>query len=168
MQTNILQAGQKQLTSSHGVASVFRDVANGEYALLAAKGFEVNEVICPFSADKILSAASYLTIQTGADTHITLEPSFLQYTNHSCDPNVFFDTQKMLFIAIKKVAAGDELRFFYPATEWEMAAPFVCNCGDTDCLQLINGAAHLSFATLSRYRLTAFIQNLSSKKYPAQ
>ena len=49
-------------------------------------------VICSFSAGITQSYATYLTVQTGADRHITLMPEFLQYINHSCGPNVFFNT----------------------------------------------------------------------------
>jgi len=53
---------------------------------------------------------------------------------------------------------GDEFTFFYPSTEWEMAQPFICNCGSKDCLQLVKGAAHLAVETLSKYKLTEFIR----------
>ena len=78
--------------------------------------------------------------------------------NHSCDPNVFFDTTKMEVVCMKQIQPGEELRFFYPSTEWEMDQPFVCNCGSSNCLQLINGAAHLSDETLAQYRLSDFIK----------
>jgi len=168
MQINTLQAGQKQLISSHVVVHVYRDNNSGQHALHAGQDFAVNEVICAFAADQVLTAANYLTLQTGQQQHITLQPAFLQYTNHSCDPNVFFDTEQGCFTAIKKISKGDELRFFYPSTEWEMAAPFICNCGAEDCLQLVNGAALLSSATLSRYRVTAFIRQMAAKKFASQ
>ena len=77
--------------------------------------------------------------------------------NHSCDPNVFFDTTKMEVVCLKHIQPGEEFRFFYPSTEWEMSQPFVCNCGSSNCLQLISGAAQLSDDTLAKYRLSDFI-----------
>jgi hypothetical protein len=59
---------------------------------------------------------------------------------------------------------GDEFTFFYPSTEWEMAQPFICNCGSEACLQLINGASHLSVETLSKYKLTDFIRQQVKQK----
>jgi len=164
MQINTLQAGHQQLISSHVVANVYRDNNSGQHALHAAQDFAGNEVICSFSADQVLPVATFLTLQTGEQQHITLQPPFLQYCNHSCDPNVFFDTEQGNFTALKNISRGDELRFFYPSTEWEMAAPFICNCGAAQCLQLVNGAARLSSATLSSYRLTAFIREMAIKK----
>jgi hypothetical protein len=45
-----------------------------------------------------------------------LNPEWLQYINHSCDPNVAFDTAAFKLIALKDVKPGDELCFFYPST----------------------------------------------------
>ena len=101
--------------------------------------------------------ATYLTVQTGEDKHITLQPEFLQYINHSCYPNVFFDTTAMQLVALKEIQPGDELMFFYPSTEWDMSQPFDCFCGTTQCLHRIQGAAYLSDEEAKRYRLTDFI-----------
>jgi len=35
---------------------------------------------------------------------------------------------------------GDELTFFYPSTEWDMAQPFDCLCGAPTCRGRISGA----------------------------
>ena len=101
--------------------------------------------------------ATYLTVQTGEDKHITLQPEFLQYINHSCYPNVFFDTTAMQLVALKEIQPGDELMFFYPSTEWDMSQPFDCFCGTTQCLHRIQGAAYLSDEEAKGYRLTDFI-----------
>ena len=41
---------------------------------------------------------------------------------------MLFNTDSMTYECLKDIKAGDELRFFYPATEWEMAQPFSCIC----------------------------------------
>lgn len=149
--------------SRHNVADV-RISALNHHSLHAAAAFAEGDVIICFSAKETQNFATYLTVQTGIDRHITLQPEFLQFVNHSCNPNVFFDTSSMEFIALKDIQPGEQLCFFYPSTEWEMAQPFLCSCGASDCLQLINGAAHLSIDTLSKYRLTNFIlQQLKQK-----
>jgi hypothetical protein len=146
-----------EIISRHHIADVWLNPATDHRSLHAAIAFETGELIVRFAALTIQDFATYLTIQTGIDTHITLQPEFLQYINHSCNPNVFFDTNSMELIALKSILPGDELCFFYPSTEWEMAQPFLCRCASPDCLQLINGAAHLSRETLNKYRLTSFI-----------
>ena len=156
-----------KVVSKHPVAEVWLNTSSNQYSLHAVVAFKKGEVITNFYAGTTQPVASYLTIQTATGKHITLLPEFLQYTNHSCSPNVFFDTATMQLICISDLRSGDELRFFYPSTEWEMSQPFICNCGSDDCLQLINGASFLSKATLKKYRLNDFIlQQIKQKEEP--
>lgn len=153
-----------EVISQHGFANVVLNKQTNQQSLFASKAFASGEIICAFGAAGTQHFATYLTIQTGAHTHITLQPAFLQYTNHSCEPNVFFNTTTMELVCLRDIQNGDELSFFYPSTEWEMAQPFVCNCGSTGCLQLINGAFNLSVETLSKYKLTDFIRQQLKEK----
>ena len=152
-----------------GFAVVRESITTGRKSLFTTYPFQPGEVLCPFSAREILSEPSYLTVQIGVRQHITLQPEFLQYMNHSCAPNVFFDTQAMQVVCLEAIKPGDELAFFYPSTEWDMAQPFVCECGRPNCLQYISGAAHLPPDILQRYRLTDFIRQQMShrKRLPA-
>ncbi|MBK8609463.1 MAG: SET domain-containing protein-lysine N-methyltransferase [Chitinophagaceae bacterium] len=147
-----------EVISYHSFANVVLDNASGQKSLYATVSFSPADIVCRFSAGTVQSFASYLTVQTATDNHITLLPEFLQYTNHSCEPNVFFNTGSMELVCLQPIKPGDEFSFFYPSTEWEMAQPFVCNCGHAACIQLINGASHLSVNTLSKYKLTDFIR----------
>ena len=153
-----------EIISKHEDVEVWKNPENQQHALHAAKSFDRDEVICSFEARDILPTPTYLTVQIAADQHILLHPEHLQYANHSCSPNVFFDTSAMKLIALETIQAGDELRFFYPSSEWEMDQPFVCNCGSPDCLQLIQGAANLNKEMQSRYRLTQFIHDQLTHK----
>ncbi|MEJ7587640.1 MAG: hypothetical protein WKI04_08770 [Ferruginibacter sp.] len=164
MTTQIYSNKSYDILSSHGGAEVRLETTRRHHSLHAVSRFNAGEIITNFYAATVQSFATYLTVQTGSDTHITLEPSFLQYVNHGCDPNVFFDTTAMQLVCISAVQPGDEFRFFYPSTEWEMAQPFVCDCGSKNCLQLINGAAHINPETLAGYRLTDFILQKLAKK----
>ena len=147
-----------KMISKHGFADIMQNSTTGEKSLHATSFFDAGDTISSFGANKVLDTPNYLTVQTAEDKHITLDPEFLQYINHSCNPNVFFNTTTMELVALKEIQPGDEMMFFYPSTEWDMAQPFVCNCGNSNCLQLINGASHLSPQTLKRYRLTDFIK----------
>jgi hypothetical protein len=157
MQTTLIHPAY-QVVSQHKFTDVWLDTSTNQQSLHATVSFNPGDIIADFHAGTTQNHATYLTVQTGPDKHITLQPEFLQYINHSCKPNVFFDTTAMKLICLTPLQPGDELFFFYPSTEWNMAQPFVCNCGNDNCLQLINGAAHLSQETLSKYRLTDFIQ----------
>ena len=154
----------KEIISRHGVADVCVNPGTGHHSLHAAIAFNSGDVIINFCAGTTQKFATYLTIQTGVDEHITLEPGYLQYVNHSCSPNVFFDTSTFELVALKAIMPGKELCFFYPSTEWEMAQSFTCNCSIDGCLHFIKGAAYLSPEMLSKYKLTNFIlQQLKQK-----
>lgn len=162
MVTSISRKKATKVISNHVFAKVLLNKTNGQKSLHAATHFYPGDVISLFSAGITQSFATYLTVQVDVDKHITLVPEFLQYINHSCAPTVFFDTTTMELICLKALQPGDELTFFYPSTEWEMAQPFICNCGKPECLQLINGASTLSGDVLEKYRLTDFIRKMIS------
>ena len=140
------------------IAEVLENKQTGQKSLYATAPFQPGEVISRFGAGETLTEPTYLTLQTGIKKHITLIPEFLQYTNHSCDPTAFFDTTRMELICLAELQPGDEITFFYPSTEWEMAQPFDCHCGSPACLQVIRGASQLSPDVLERYMLTDFIR----------
>lgn len=164
MTTTTHLKNEYQIISRHNIADVWYNTTTNHHSLHAAIAFKAGDIIANFFAASTQHFATYLTVQTSSDTHITLEPEFLQYINHSCDPNVFFDTTAMQLICIKPIHRNEELCFFYPSAEWEMAQSFVCNCGSSNCLQLINGAVYLSEETLSQYRLTDFILQKTKQK----
>lgn len=147
-----------RLISDHVFAAVRQNLVSNQKAFFAQRTYKPGEVVAYFSAGAILNEPTYLTVQVGIDKHIVLQPEHLQYINHSCDPNVFFDTFAMQIVALKEIAEGDEMTFFYPSTEWDMAQPFTCFCGCSNCLGEIRGAAHINPEILSTYTLTRFIQ----------
>lgn len=155
---NIIENSFKRIVSEHGYASVIKNEITGEQSLVSNQIYQAGDCIATFSAATISSIPTYLTVQTGEDLHITLDPEFLQYINHSCDPNVFFDTTTMQLIALKNISLGEEFVFFYPSTEWEMTQPFNCYCGSSNCLNKISGAFSLPSLIVSKYQFTDFIQ----------
>jgi len=155
----------KQLVFANEMAEVWKDEMSGHHSLFAITGFQPGDIICKFGASAILQTPSYLTVQTGVNEHICLQPLFLQYINHSCSPNIFFDTTAFNVICLREIKAGDELCYFYPATEWDMAQPFQCICGCSNCLGYIGGASYLSIEVLSIYRLSDFIHQQLKDKY---
>jgi hypothetical protein len=100
------------------------------------------------------------SIQIGPHAHAEPLPEFLRYLNHSCDPNVFIDLREGAVVTLREIAQGEELTFFYPSTEWNMEAPFPCECGAAECLQEIRGASELPARVLARYRLSPVIMGL--------
>lgn len=151
------------IQSRHGFADVMQNVLTNEYSLHATIFLDAGDTLASFAAGKIVETPTYLTVQLGHQKHILLDPEFLQYINHSCDPNVFFDTTQMQLIALKNIQPGDEIVFFYPSAEWDMAQPFSCYCGSGKCIHQISGAAHLSEEIIRQYRFTDFIIEQFSK-----
>lgn len=160
MSKALYSTGDVQLISRNAIAEVIYHLQTGQHSLHASRPYCKDERICQFSADKELDTPNYLTIQTGKNKHITLCPDFLQYTNHSCSPNVYFDTTAMELIALKDIEEHEELTFFYPSTEYDMAQPFICFCGSRDCLRNIKGAKYLPAEIQNKYRFSDYIKQL--------
>lgn len=146
-----------ELISSHGFANVFNHLQTGQFALHSNKRFLPGEIIEHFSAAETFENPSRYTVQVSDKKHILLNPEFLQFINHSCSPNVFFDTEKKQLECLEEINPGDEFRFFYPSTEWEMDEPFHCNCGSESCLQTIKGAKFIEPDKVHQFKFNRFI-----------
>ncbi|MEA5468608.1 SET domain-containing protein-lysine N-methyltransferase [Spirulina sp. 06S082] len=152
-----MQIAEDNLTASP-FAKIRECPTTGDKSLWAAIAFEQGQVISNFSAREVLDRPNYLTVQISDRQHIMLAPEYLQYINHSCDPNVFFDTKNMQVIAIRKIKRGEEFTFFYPSTEWSMDRGFDCLCQSENCLGSIQGATHIFPHILTKYNLSQYIQ----------
>lgn len=102
---------------------------------------------------------TYTSVQSSENTSI--EEFFLAHLNHHCNPNVVVDMARMELRAIRAILPGEDLTFFYPSTEWEMAEPFACLCGDIQCLGVISGAKDISLSTLGRYFINHHIGTMA-------
>jgi hypothetical protein len=141
------------------IGIVQRNTALQQQGLYASSNFKQGAVLINFSARETLSEPTYLTVQVNDAEHILLAPKYIEYINHSCNPNVFFNTATMQLEALKDIAIGEELTFFYPSTEWKMDQSFICSCRSSNCLKEIQGAYYMHKEVLKNYRLTDFILN---------
>ena len=121
--------------------------------------------VTDFSYSKSFKKPTRFTIQLNEEQHIELQPIHLQYINHSCSPNVYFNTQKMQLIALREIKKGDEIVYFYPSTEWKMTEEFLCTCKSNNCLKQIKGAAFLPYDIITRYEISDYIQRKSTQAY---
>jgi hypothetical protein len=135
--------------------------------LVTARPVRRGEVIAPIRRFRKTGAPTRHSIQTGPDSHID-DLGDLRYLNHSCAPTVLVDTERLEVVAARDLAAGDELTFFYPSTEWEMAQPFACLCGASQCLGTVSGARDLAPDLLGRYALNPHIRTLLAARPPIQ
>jgi hypothetical protein len=137
-------------------------IRDGHKSLHARRAFAPGDVLERIAARKTLREPAVHSVQLNESEHILLEPQFLEYTNHSCSPNVVFDLDEMVVRAIERILPGDEIVYFYPSTERSMAQPFLCDCGSDNCLGVIRGADYLPTEVLDRYHLATHIRSLLS------
>lgn len=136
---------------------VRENIETGYNSIFATKKLELNSVVSTFNYNEILKKPTRFTIQLNDNQHFELQPEHLRYTNHSCNPNVFFDTKKMELVTLRQIEAGEELAFFYPSTEWKMDEPFNCGCGNSNCLGKIGGTFYLTPEDFEKYKLSDFV-----------
>jgi hypothetical protein len=158
MKSSTLHQLSYDIVFSEDIAEVRQAADSGAKSLHAKQSFQPGDVLSKFYPEAILSTATYLTIQLDEKEHINILPEYLRYTNHSCSPNIFFDTASLEVICVRPVKVGEEMTFFYPSSEWDMAQPFDCCCGSSECLGTIQGAKYLADDVLKNYKLTDFIQ----------
>lgn len=127
-------------------------------SLITKRAYAKGETICTIPSDNVVDKPNRYTVQIGRNEHTDVGK--LAALNHSCDPNVFLDTENMVMVARKDLTKGEELSFFYPSTEWEMAAPFICLCGASNCIHVVAGARFLPLSTLEHHYLNHHIREM--------
>ena len=129
--------------------------------VVAIRPLHSGEVLAELSGAERVFVPTRFTVQVDVDAHID---GLWQFTflNHSCAPNVRIDTVAMTISATRDIAAGEELGYFYPSTEWRMAEPFDCHCGADGCVGRVTGAAELSADVLERHWVNRHISTLRS------
>ncbi len=127
-------------------------------SLITKQAYSKGEVICEIPTEKLFEKANRYTVQISQDKHT--EVGKLSALNHSCDPNVILDTERLSMVARRDIEKGEELSFFYPSTEWEMDAPFICLCGASNCIHVVAGARFLPLSTLENHYLNRHIREM--------
>lgn len=94
----------------------YNNLPLGVYAKQTYKSGEIVRIM----SGKLLNMPTRQSIHIGNNMH--LEDKIGQYINHSFDPNVKVEGNKL--IAINDINIYDELTFNYNDTEIEMAYPF--------------------------------------------
>jgi len=130
-------------------------------SLISKRAYAKGELICEIPTEKVVNKADRYTVQIASDKHTDVGK--LAALNHSCDPNVILETDKLLMYACKDIEKGDELSFFYPSTEWEMDAPFICLCGAANCIHVVAGARFLPLSVLENHYLNKHIREMATE-----
>lgn len=101
------------------------------------------------------------------------------YLNHSCTPSVEIhlyeqDAQgcfpdgvagEVLVLHDRDLSVGDDMTFFYPSTEWDVAAPFQCMCGAGErCLGEQRGSMYMPKDKLDLYFINQHVKDLQARE----
>lgn len=151
--------GAAQTEPPSSSASVTEVSIHGQRGVITTLALSPGSIVAPLIVERTDREASRYSIQQDEQRHIVVALP-LRLMNHSCQPNCMLDVEKLNVVALRPLAAGDELTFFYPSTEWEMAEPFDCHCGAATCLHTIRGARELSDDELSASPVAPHIQRL--------
>ena len=128
--------------------------------LVSTRALTQGTVVAGIERYSLMGTASYRSVQVAEDRHVE-DIGVLAYLNHSCAPNVAIDVERMVVRALRPIVAGDELTFFYPSTEWDMAQPFQCWCGAAGCLGRVAGARHIPRDGLARHVVAPHVARLA-------
>jgi hypothetical protein len=90
-----------------------------------------------------VQVAARLHLSPPADLRPDSQPDLYlwRYLNHACQPNAAVVGRGL--IALRDIAAGEEVTFDYNRNEYEIAEPFACHCGACGG-RTIRGFKHLS------------------------
>lgn len=121
-------------------------------SLVAGDSISSGEAILTCTPDQVTGQRTWRTVQIGQNRHVKNE--LLDYVDHSCSPNTMFVIDTLQLHALRPIAAGAPITFFYPGTEVELAQAFQCSCGSVTCLGWIAWAFYLT-ADQMRHALVA-------------
>src|SRR5262245_41208245 len=102
---------------------VVRSRGGAGACLVASEAIRSRSPFLKINRPRYVDRPTYQTVQVGHARH-ALSLGILTFINHSCHPNVIVDASRMLCVATRDIAKGEELSYFYPSTEWVMARPF--------------------------------------------
>ncbi len=95
-----------------------------------------------------------ITLQVGLDAYKLPTGSLDDFTNHSCDPNtgVRLNDQGTIIMALRDIAAHDELTYDYSTYMNNRYELLQCLCGAPNCRGLIGNFNTLPAELQRRYR----------------
>jgi SET domain-containing protein len=84
------------------------------------------------------------------------------FTNHSCDPNAGYDGTDAI-VALRLIAAGEEIRMDYGTFSFSFDHAFACRCGSANCRGKVTGNDWPALVRAG-LRLPAFMQNYANRR----
>lgn len=134
----------------------------GLYSLVS---LPAGSLFAPLTAVSPTPTPEWHTLQVSRKNHVNLDSAF-KYLNHSCNPSLEIDTEKMEVRVARgrDLKKGDLLSFFYPSTEWSMDRGFECLCGEKGCVGQVKGAKDMKKQDLDKWFINGYIWELKDEQ----
>lgn len=135
------------------------------HGLISKISLPSGSLFAPITAYTFTPTPQWHTLQVSISSHISLDSAFT-YLNHSCNPTLEIDTEKMEVRVArgKELRVGDSLSFFYPSTEWKMDRGFKCLCGEEGCVGEVKGAEGMEKEGLEKWFVNGYIWELVEER----
>jgi hypothetical protein len=88
------------------------------------------------------------------------------FVNHSCNPNAGVH-DRVTLIALRDIAAGEEIRFDYSTTMDEDLWTMECRCGDARCRRVVRDFKYLPARARARYLALGVVPDFVRRQAPA-
>lgn len=116
-------------------------ISGGSVGVFATRAIPAGKLALGFPG-KLAPDPDRYSIQVDADTHLIGVGTPADELRHSCEPNacvVVDDAPPARVVALRDIAAGEEITIDYCATEDVISHPFECRCGARSCYGEIRG-----------------------------
>jgi hypothetical protein len=121
--------------------------------VFATRHFARGEVVVVGRPLSQSAERTWQTMQVDVDKHVRMDEP-LELTNHSCDPNCGLRPNEWggyNLVALRPIAAGEEVTFDYAMSEWISIAVPECQCGSPICRGRVAGGKFLSPELRQKY-----------------
>jgi SET domain-containing protein len=114
-----------------------RDAADRGRGLFARRPFRAGESVIEMAGIVLTTAEltdDLMALQTGEDTWLCSAGTNLDdYANHSCQPNSGYVDGDLKLVALREIAAGEEITWDYSTSLDEPGWSLDCRCGYPSC-----------------------------------
>jgi hypothetical protein len=124
-----------------------RALDNGQSGVFAREPIAAGEIISVWGGEIMTRAQvaampekyQHFATQVEEDFFLSgISEDAADYFNHSCDPNAGMQGQIVL-VALRAIAAGEEVCFDYAMTDGSDYDEFECHCGAPNCRKRVTG-----------------------------
>jgi len=132
-----------------------RDLRPGEVILT------IEGPVIDFAETKRRGPWECMAIQIGPDQYLDTQPPGV-LVNHSCDPNAGIRKNRYL-AALRKIRAGEEIRYDYSTTMEEHSFTMQCRCGAPNCREWVRDFSTLPRPIRERYLAQGIVMDFIRK-----